>query len=139
MIIYKKMALRVGTFNILNISTNYQQRKHLIRQAVEEMQCDLYGFQEVHPLNEEVLSRTGYEYIYNELPQPFTATYDPELNIQGNSMLLSDSLPIISRESLLLINNDRLAQLAVLQLPTNEPLYFINTHLESHQVQGRVD
>ena len=123
------MKLRVGTFNILNTSCRYQERKHLVRLAIDEMDCDVLGIQELNlQVNCEVFDLDKYCMSTVLLPVPMIKP-DPSFRIDGNCVLVRKGIEVVKEERFVYSNQERVAQVLVL---CKEGIQFtvVNTHLD---------
>ena len=123
------MEIRVGTFNVLNTSCRYLERKPWIRQSIELMDCDILG---VHEVNKDVISDLFDPLKYNlhtvDLPSPMQKD-EPEFKIDGNSFIIKKDIQVLSSKSLTFSNNLRVAQ--ILHVCKNQKEFIIaNTHLD---------
>ena len=123
------MKLKVGTFNILNTSCRYIERAPYISSSISKLDCDILGLQEVNLSgNSEILTLPGYHSSFLALPSPMLKE-EPEFRIDGNMILLRDSIEILDTFNLTFSNNLRVAQFLHVRLEATE---FIigNTHLD---------
>jgi mRNA deadenylase 3'-5' endonuclease subunit Ccr4 len=75
------MNIRVGTFNILNTSCRYQERKELVRDTIKQMDCDVLGLQEInYNENLELFDLETYNLYFASLPTPMLKS-EPEFRI----------------------------------------------------------
>ena len=123
------MILRIGTFNILNTSVRYSERKNYITQAIQDMNCDILGLQEVNLTgNMDALNFSHYRFEFIPLPNPMFKD-DPNFRIDGNALLIKNDIEIIEKHSLVYSNNLRVAQ--ILKVKKNNSEFVIaNTHLD---------
>jgi endonuclease/exonuclease/phosphatase family metal-dependent hydrolase len=123
------MNLRVGTFNILNTSCRYDERKEYIRRSIQEMNCDVIGLQEINLIgNSDVLNSIDYDLHFAPLPRPML-NHEPNFRIDGNGVLLRKEIEIVESSSLIYFNNLRNAQFLKLKKENTE-FVVVNTHLD---------
>lgn len=123
------MNIRVGTFNILNTSCRYQERKELVRDTIKQMDCDVLGLQEInYNENLELFDLETYNLYFASLPTPMLKS-EPEFRIDGNAILMKKSFEVVSELKLVYSNQQRIAQ--ILKVRKGEFEFFVvNTHLD---------
>jgi endonuclease/exonuclease/phosphatase family metal-dependent hydrolase len=123
------MMVRVGSFNVLNTSCRYQQRKSLIRQAIREMQCDVIGIQEVNiEENPREFELEEYQMFTVLLPQPMLKA-DPSFRIDGNCLLVKKDWKVLQESRFVYSDQQRVAQ--ILKISKNDVSFtVVNTHLD---------
>lgn len=123
------MEIKVGSFNILNTSCRYSERKHLISRVIGEMNCDFLGLQEINfQGNCDLLSLPHYTTKLVELPTPMTKD-DPEFRIDGNASLIKSQFPVFDDDVLTFSSFVRVAQKFRCTVG-NSDVYLVNTHLD---------
>ena len=121
--------LKIGTFNILNTSCRYSEREPLIKEAIQSMNCDVLGVQEVNEKNLETLSCAGYKIKLGRLPVPMTKSVEPCFRIDGNAIIYREDFEEIEYRELVYAKADRMAQLLVLS-DKGKQFVVVNTHLD---------
>ena len=123
------MKLRVGTFNILNTSCRYLERAPYLSSTLSKLDCDIIGIQEVNlSRNSEILTLPGYHTSFSALPSPMLKA-EPEFRIDGNMILLRDTIEILDTFNLIFSNNHRVAQFMHVRMENTE-FIIANTHLD---------
>jgi endonuclease/exonuclease/phosphatase family metal-dependent hydrolase len=123
------MEIRVGTFNILNTSCRFLERKEWIFKTIREMDCDVLGVQEV---NENVIFELFQQDVYDlhvvKLPCPMVKE-EPEFKIDGNCFLIKKGIQVVEEKSFTFFNQLRVAQVLTL---CKDGIKFVvaNTHLD---------
>ena len=153
----KTRKIRIGTFNIRNVTDHYEKRLPLILKEIEKMNCDFLGLQEVNFLNTK--NQLKDLNPYNKyLTFPVTTQMnlnlsrkespDKEFNIDGNAVLIKeDYLNSISYfenlkneevskyHKILNLSPFRVAQMITTEIKIEEnkslKVNFVNTHLHS--------
>jgi len=123
------MNIRVGTFNILNTSCRYQERKGLVRDTIRQIDCDILGLQEInYNENLELFDLEAYNLYFASLPSPMLKT-EPEFRIDGNAILIKKSFEVLSELKFVYSNQLRIAQILKVRKDDFEFLV-VNTHLD---------
>lgn len=123
------MIIRVGTFNILNTSCRYQERKNLVSETIRMMNCDILGLQEInYNGNLELFDLETYNLYFSPLPTPMLKS-EPEFRIDGNAILIKKSFEVLSEFNLVYSSQQRVAQILKVRKGEFEFL-LVNTHLD---------
>ncbi|CAG9318257.1 unnamed protein product [Blepharisma stoltei] len=123
------MEIKVGSFNILNTSCRYHERKHLVSRAIGDMNCDFLGLQEINfQGNRDILALPHYTLKLSQLPSPMTKA-EPEFRIDGNATLIKSQFPILDEAVFTYNSRLRVAQRFKCSLGSQD-IWFINTHLD---------
>ncbi|OMJ92191.1 hypothetical protein SteCoe_5063 [Stentor coeruleus] len=123
------MKLKIGTFNILNTSCRYEERKIELKRTLSELKCDIIGLQELNfQINPELFDLSTYTIKFVALPNPMLKS-EPEFRIDGNGVLIKNDIEILEEHRLVYKNNLRVAQILKLQ-KQNQAFIFVNTHLD---------
>lgn len=95
------ISLRLGTYNIRNITDHYEKRLPLLKKTVDLMKCDIIGLQEVS-FDEKIKNQIkdinhndSYIPFYGESQLKIGEVHgkeDPCFNIDGNSILLNKNI-----------------------------------------------
>lgn len=123
------MDINVATFNILNTSCRYEERKEVLKKVIDGLKCEIVCLQEVNfERNSEVFDLENFEFVGGLLPLPML-TKEPEFRIDGNGMLVNKSIEVLKRFCFVYESNKRIAQFVKLR---KEGFEFIvaNTHLD---------
>jgi endonuclease/exonuclease/phosphatase family metal-dependent hydrolase len=90
--------IRVGTFNIRNVTDHYEKRLPLLKEAIYEMNFDICAFQEVSYMIHNQLSDFYEANEYNQFLASTQLNYakvnqisDEKFNIDGNAFLVRPS------------------------------------------------
>lgn len=124
------MRLTVATFNIRNITDRYVERKPLLAAAFAAMAPDIAGLQEVvfsGERQDDLLAGAVPARSYRSLE----ARLERYPNA-GNAILVATGAVQAHEE--LRLSHGRVAQRALILLPNQRTLWFVNTHL--HHVPG---
>lgn len=133
------MEVKVASFNILNTSCRYEERKHMLQEAISSLKADLIGLQEVNfSGNSEVLSLESYELKISFLPDPKLKDTEPNFRIDGNAVLLEKNFRVIEEDTLVYNSKLRIAHKLLLEKQGNE-FWFVNTHLDNLNESTRVE
>ena len=123
------MKIRLGTFNILNTSCRYLERKDLIVNSIKEMNCEILGLQEINfEENSKILQNDEYNLEFVSLPTIAT-DIEPEFRIDGNALLIKKDIEIMERHKLVYSINEEVAQILKLR-KQNYEFIAVNTHLD---------
>ena len=121
--------LRVGTFNILNTSCRYEERRPLIQDAIHRLNSDIIGLQEVNTSQINAL-QGSYEVYQSLLPSPMVKPTEPDFRIDGNCTLVNSEVCKVSNFSQYVYSSGlRIAQKLDIRIG-NKDLEFVNTHLD---------
>jgi nocturnin len=132
------MELRVGTFNILNTSCRYPERKPLITETLRSLDCHIIGVQEVNfSKNIEDISLPGYTLLTGAITEPVVHAKEPEFRIDGNAILVRDGLRVTQTQTLVFQSKRRCALLAWIEANGAE-FIFVCTHLDNRSVDVRL-
>jgi len=123
------MIISVGTFNILNTSCRYQERKALVSETIRFMNCDILGLQEInYDGNLELFDLETYNFYFSPLPAPMLKS-EPEFRIDGNAILIKKSFEVLSELKFVFSSQQRVAH--ILQVKKDNWVFFVvNTHLD---------
>lgn len=123
------MKLKIGTFNILNTSCRYEERKVELKRTLSELNCDILGLQELNfQVNRELFDLSSYTLKCVALPHPMLKS-ESQFRIDGNGVLIKNDIEILEEHRLVYKNNLRVAQILKLQ-KQNHTFIFVNTHLD---------
>lgn len=147
--------IRIGTYNIRNVTDHYIKRLPLLRKTFTEMNCDVIGLQEVSFIpRKNQLKDLNHQDLFYEFLAPsqlsigeVNGIVDPEYNLDGNSVLISKNIfdqvkdnveekNLICNNKILHLSPIRTAQLVSFFINVNGDklkVNFINTHL--HHLQ----
>jgi nocturnin len=132
------MELRVGTFNILNTSCRYSERKPLITDTLRSLDCHIIGVQEVNfSKNIEDISLPGYTLLTGAITAPIVHAEDPEFRIDGNAILVKDGLRVTQTQTIVFQSKRRCAILAWIEANGAE-FIFVCTHLDARSDDTRL-
>ena len=148
--------LRLGTYNIRNVTDHYHLRLPLINETIEKMNCDMLGLQEFSFLNKRnQLEDLNQKNIYSCFPIQTQLNIaltkkkekkDPEFNLDGNAVFIKNKhltkhLSSEEYSAIMALNNQRFLNLSPFRVAqmTNSfiespnggliKINFINTHL----------
>lgn len=125
---------RVATFNIRNINDRYEERETLLKAAFGMLDADIIGLQEVmfEPHDQDdVLAACLPERPYKSLRSP------SERNAGFGNAVLCRAGEVQAHE-ILRLNSLRSIQRALVILPGERTLWFVNTHLHHKPLEPEV-
>mmetsp|Transcript_10799 Transcript_10799/g.21141 ORF Transcript_10799/g.21141 Transcript_10799/m.21141 type:complete len:248 (-) Transcript_10799:3265-4008(-) len=132
------MTLKVATFNILNTSCRYPERKPLITETLEGLDCDIIGLQEVNfQSNIEDISLPGYTVIKGQSREPIFRATEPDFRIDGNCMLIKENIRVIRDHTLVFSTVNRCALLVWVEFQGVEVIC-VSVHLDAKDVNKRL-
>lgn len=132
------MSLRVGTFNILNTSCRYAERKPLITETLRGLECDIIGIQEVNfDYNIEDISLPGYKLIRGQSTKPVMRATEAVFKIDGNCMLVKDTLRVLNTHTLVFSTQLHCALMVWVEFNELE-LLCVCLHLDAKNVNLRL-
>lgn len=128
------MRLKVSTFNIMTSALHYEQRSQLIKAAIEEMDSDILGLQEIdYTGNQDILNLPNYKSLFSPSPEPLVWDFHDlmKIKIDGNCILLKPHVKNISEGFLTYESNNRVAQRVKIRMENTE-IWIVNTHLDEN-------
>ncbi len=128
------MELRVGTFNIRNVTDRYEERKPLLTAAFAEMAPQIAGVQEVifsGERQDDLLAASVPSLAYTSFDARFQRYPD-----FGNAILCGIGEVQLHEE--LRLSHGRSAQRILVALPGQRMLWFVNTHLHHRPLEPKV-
>ncbi|CAG9322721.1 unnamed protein product [Blepharisma stoltei] len=134
------MSLKISSFNILNTHRFYEERIPLIKRAIQEMDCDIIGLQEInYEGNKEIYIHPDYDYKFsplyesmgpwnvNELPESFR--WLEGFRIDGNAFLVKPKIKVLAEGYRQYSDKLRNAQRMKIRL-NDQIVWVVNTHLD---------
>ncbi len=117
--------MNVLTFNLRNVNDRYDERKPLLAAGFAELSPDIAALQEVSfapgaRQDDFLAGATSREYVSLEAPSPRYVNF-------GNAILVASGE--VQAHELLSLGQGRTAQRALIALPRQRMLWFVNTHL----------
>ncbi|CAG9327760.1 unnamed protein product [Blepharisma stoltei] len=142
------MSLKISSFNILNTHRFYEQRIPLIKRAIQEMNCDVIGVQEInYEGNKEVYITPDYDFKFSPLAEsmgPWNVNEIPEayrwlegFRIDGNAFLVKPKIKVLAEGFHQYLDNLRNAQRMKIRVKDQE-IWIVNTHLDWQSDESRV-
>jgi endonuclease/exonuclease/phosphatase family metal-dependent hydrolase len=122
------MDLRVMTYNVLNTSCRYEERKPLIRASIAKERPDIVGLQEVNFKHERDLRIEDMRFEFSRGIRPSQKAKEDGFLIQGVATMLGKNVLVGQVDNLFYDNDYKLAQRINVTIHEKE-LVFVNTHL----------
>ena len=116
------------TYNILNTSCRYEERKSLIRASIAQQRPDIVGLQEVNSRNERDLRSEDMRFEFARGIRASPKKEEEDFLIQGVAVMLGKQVKMGQTDTLYYDNDYKLAQKIQVTIHGRE-LVFINTHL----------
>lgn len=116
------------TYNTLNTSCRYEERKALLRQAIVETEADIVALQEVNSTNIVDVRYGNMKVEFSKGIRPSQKTAEAGFCIEGVAVMLSNQFQYSSVENLYYEDDYKLAQRVHLTVAGRD-LVLVNTHL----------
>jgi len=126
--------MKVLTFNLRNINDRYEERKPLLTAGFARLSPDIAGLQEVSfdpegRQDDLLAAATSRQYVSLEAASPRFVNF-------GNAILVAAGE--VQAHELLALSHGRVAQRALVVLPRQRMLWFVNTHLHHRPAEPLV-
>jgi endonuclease/exonuclease/phosphatase family metal-dependent hydrolase len=142
----KTNCLRLGTYNIRNVTDHYLKRLPMLKKVLDKMDCDIIGLQEVSFIKKNQLTDLNENNYIEFLAKTqlnigeVNGIIDKEFNIDGNVILAKNKLfenednvdfKLLKDENnkILHLSAVRVANMVSFYINEKVKLNFVNTHL----------
>jgi endonuclease/exonuclease/phosphatase family metal-dependent hydrolase len=142
--------LRIGTYNIRNVTDHYEKRVPLLKAALKEMNFDICGFQEVSFIKNNQLDDFYEAFDYSQFLATTQLNYakvnqieDEKFNIDGNAFLVRSSLLGDNSQNnichkVLHLSPLRCAHMLILNHPLLGKINIVNCHLHHIETEENI-